>query len=211
MGSGPGGPGEARAGARLPLEGLCRVLALSLALPGLGSAAACAPHRAAPQASGDAAADGGPFDLPPADAAACTPVDKPPPDTSRPWIQIGTGLQRYDALQPCQRVPIVIGIQGGYHVWGAFRAGGFDGTGRLFEIAFSLVEAGQVVAQADYRDGIALQDGAYEYDSVLVRLVGDLVPEDVAERPATLVVHLFEAGVVDLDDSVDIVPVCCQE
>jgi hypothetical protein len=46
-----------------------------------------------------------------------------------PGVEIGTGSDHFVALADGDTVPIIHGIQGGYHVWGAVRARGVDPSG----------------------------------------------------------------------------------
>jgi hypothetical protein len=80
----------------------------------------------------------------------------------------------------------------------------------MLDIDFTLTQDGVVVAKADYQDGISLVEGTYEYTSVVVALPEDGVPEELSEIRSVLTVHLYKDGLVDLTDSVEIIPYCCE-
>jgi hypothetical protein len=44
-----------------------------------------------------------------------------PPFPAPPEMVLGTGLFRFAPILPCERLPIVHGVQGWYHVWGSVR------------------------------------------------------------------------------------------
>lgn len=58
-------------------------------------------------------------------ALACAPGAGGAADTG-PQVVIGTGREAFEALGPDGRVPLIKGIQGGFHVWTSFLAYEFD-------------------------------------------------------------------------------------
>jgi hypothetical protein len=141
------------------------------------------------------------------DIHACAP--RPPPDTTGPWMVVGTGLTEYVALDNCDHVPIVQGIQGGYHVWGALRAGGFALEPNAFvRLTLELVDDGHVVARTDYEDILPRDGGDYEYLGVTVVFVeeGGFDPTAFLGRPLLLRARVQLEGAVDVSDAVVVVP-----
>jgi hypothetical protein len=49
-----------------------------------------------------------------------------PPGASGPRVVLGTGREAFEALDSEGSVPLIKGIQGGFHVWTSFLAYGFD-------------------------------------------------------------------------------------
>ncbi len=133
----------------------------------------------------------------------------PPPDATQPFVQVGTGRRRWEALEPGQEVPIIEGIQGGFHVWGAVRGDGFGATD--VTIDFELHLDGRLVAEAHYEEPEFPRgdDGLYDYPAVAV-----IYTENAEVRRSTG--STMELSVVvtsggdRLEDSVQIVPVCCE-
>jgi hypothetical protein len=58
--------------------------------------------------------------------ALLSACDDAEPDAT-PTLELGTGEWRFEPLTPEQRVQLVAGTQGGFHVWLSMRAQGFDG------------------------------------------------------------------------------------
>ncbi len=58
-------------------------------------------------------------------ALACSD-DTESPSTSSIRVVIGTGLSEYEPLDGEPTVPLISGIQGGFHVWTSFITYGFD-------------------------------------------------------------------------------------
>lgn len=126
-----------------------------------------------------------------------------------PWVVIGTGDRRFEAITPGQVVPIIQGIQGGYHVWGAFRGGGFDSTD--LRIDFELRQGDTVVANARYTepelDGDA--EGVFDYATVAVIFIDNAEVGPSSGETLTLALELTTQGGVTLTDQTTVVPDCC--
>lgn len=61
----------------------------------------------------------------------CAAGNEPPPSAdggagARPHIELGSGYLAFEAQPPDARVPLIMGLQGGYHVWVSFVTGGFS-------------------------------------------------------------------------------------
>lgn len=146
----------------------------------------------------------------PADAEAPDPSDA---GEAGGWIELGTGARSFEALDPGQQVPIIRGIQGGYHVWGAFRGGGFD-DGEVRTL-FWLDLDGQTIARADYSDFGLPPDRrdptAFEYAGVAVIYDSNDAVQPTSGNAMTLRVEV--QSLVDgqvLRDAMQVVPVCCE-
>lgn len=131
------------------------------------------------------------------------------------WIRIGTGARQYESLSPGQRVPIIAGPQGGYHIWGGVAGSGFDPVDATME--FVLVLDGEVIGGTTYLDDLDERtdssepevDWRYEYAAVAV-IIRDEAPEDVSGRTVTMAVRLTTRDGTELTDNIDVVPDCCQ-
>ena len=127
-----------------------------------------------------------------------------------PWIQMGTGFRRFESLEPAQRIPIIAGIQGGFHVWGAFQAGGF--IGENINILFKLYLGDRHLAEADYFEYFlpVNSDDIFEYTGVSVIYFenDDVEPTSGQQMRLTLEVKT-EDGIV-LKDEMDVIPECCE-
>jgi len=135
-----------------------------------------------------------------------------------PSVSIGTGFPCLEPLGDDETVPIIMGIQGGFHVWGGFEARGLQPDG--VEIDFKLVRDGVELASASYIDDIdaaygpasgcaAAPEGAYQYAGVAVVLFFDVQPESVSGASADLSIQLRDRRGVVVSDSVRVVPECC--
>ena len=130
------------------------------------------------------------------------------PDPREPWIEIGTGASQFEPLTAGQEVPLVMGPQGGYHVWGAFRGGDFDHENLTIE--FVLVRGTtDVVAGASYIDDGDIVDGGIEYSRVTV-ILRDVEPEDISGDLAILALRVRTRDGLELRDEIEIVPICCE-
>jgi len=132
------------------------------------------------------------------------------PDAAAPWIEIGTGARRFEALEAGQEVPVIAGIQGGFHVWGGLRGGGFTGTEAVLD--FELHLGDQRLAWAEYTEPQLPKgsDGAFDYAGVAVVYARNDDVEPTSGRSMRLSVRVRDAEGVDLTDAVELVPVCCQ-
>lgn len=126
-----------------------------------------------------------------------------------PFVTIGTGTSRYETLTAGESVDIIQGPQGGYHVWGALRAGGIDPHGVTLNFGLYLGE--KLVAEAHYQDDLVatqVPEAPYEYTRVAVILIEN-DPGAVTDRPARLTVELVPADGPPLTDEVEVRPLCC--
>jgi hypothetical protein len=132
--------------------------------------------------------------------------DPPPPDLGTPFVQIGTGTQSWAPLTDGQTLRIAMGPQGGYHLWGALRAGGLNPEDTFIE--FRLVRDGVRLAESGYRDSLRAveTDGPFQYWGVAVVVIsGD--PTTIADRPARLEVTLTPQHGEPVTDAVEVVPI----
>ncbi len=148
-------------------------------------------------------------DEPDAPSPCRTPVD---PDTAvGEWLLIGGGIRSFEPIDCLEDVPIINGIQGGQHVWGGLRAGGFDTSG-VWHIDFELIQDEVVVAFATYVDTLIPEGDKVEYSAVTVILeegeghTGD----SVADREALLHLHLWNEAGASYEDEILIMPYCCE-
>ncbi len=132
---------------------------------------------------------------------------------SGPWIRIGTGSRNYAELEPGQEIPIIAGIQGGFHVWGSFIGGGFPGTEA--RIDFWLTADGTELAAAHYSEPEVRrpkESEAFEFDyggvSVVFASNDDVEPN--SGRTMVLSVRVEDGDGTVLTDEIEIVPICCE-
>ena len=108
-----------------------------------------------------------------------------------------------------QRVDLVHGPQGGYHVWGAFRGYGFDPQN--FALTFRLLDDALVVGRANYVDSIVGTASPIEYTAVTVILDEGVDPQQFTGQTLTLELELRSSDPLVLRDSVSLRPICCVE
>ncbi len=132
----------------------------------------------------------------------------PLPDAAGPWIELGTGSRRFSPLTAGQEIPVIMGIQGGFHVWGGFRSSGFPVTETLID--FILTLDGEELAAAHYLETrIDTRNGAFDYAGVAVVYARNEDVQPTSGRTMRLDVRVRDGDTV-LTDSIEIVPVCCQ-
>lgn len=138
-------------------------------------------------------------------------------DTNVPdelYVALGTGFPDYEALQgTLPELPIIEGIQGGYHVWGGFIVSGLDPDDLLID--FRLTLDGTLVATASYEDDLretVVVEGVerYAYAGVAVVFENGTDPFAVSGNTFTLSVDLTDAQGQTLTASSDIRAVCCE-
>lgn len=129
------------------------------------------------------------------------------------WIELGTGARSFEPLEAGQEVPIIAGIQGGFHVWGGFRGGGFDDSD--VELRFWLTLDGQTIARANYSEFGLPTDRSdptvFDYGGVaVVYESNDMVQRTSGEA---MVLNVEVTSLADrqvMSDSIAVVPLCCE-
>ena len=96
-----------------------------------------------------------------------------------PSAEVGTGADRFEPLTDGEAVPIIHGLQGGYHVWGAVRARNLAGDG--LHLTFTLTPVGAAWASSVRNDIVDLVSG--EHGGTAVFLPD---PDAVRGRPCQL-------------------------
>lgn len=127
-----------------------------------------------------------------------------------PWIQIGTGFRRYETLEPRQEVPIIAGIQGGFHVWGAFIGEGFDDID--VRVIYTMLLNGEVLAQADYTEFELPENsrGQFEYAGVSVIYHSNDDVEPTSGQEFLLKLRVESRDGQSFEDEIQIRPQCCE-
>lgn len=59
-------------------------------------------------------------------AACCFACGSDPGEASGARVVLGTGLEAYEPIEGEPELPVIKGIQGGFHVWTSFLAYGYD-------------------------------------------------------------------------------------
>ena len=132
------------------------------------------------------------------------------PSPEGAYLELGTGFRRFEPVTDGQEVPIIKGIQGGYHVWGSFKGRGFTGTD--ISLLFELSLEGEIIANADYFEYELPVDrsGDYLYSGVSVIYFENerVMPSSGREMSLALTVTTSDGEV--LTDEVALRPICCE-
>ena len=160
----------------------------------------------------DAASDAG--------ARADTPVG--------PSLVVGTGFPDYESVSEGDTPLFTHGPQGGFHLWGGFRAEGFNPDD--VAIDFELRHEGEVIGSAFYEDRLRDMDsdGGYLYAGVAVAVTSDfqrrlLLPEwiravldvgqssdaDFVRGPVQMWVRVDDNEGQVAEATVDVIAECC--
>lgn len=130
------------------------------------------------------------------------------PDAAMGWIELGTGFDAFEPLEDGQEVPIIAGIQGGFHIWGAIKGGDLDGS--QVTMVFELEQGGEVVGGANYVDALTTNDaGEFEYPAVAV-VFDETNPKLYDGKPTIMRIRLTDAQGQVLTDERALDPSCCE-
>ncbi|MAD61591.1 MAG: hypothetical protein CMH49_08820 [Myxococcales bacterium] len=142
-------------------------------------------------------------------------IEQPTEDMSEviivePWLRIGTGFRRYESLEDGQDVPIIAGIQGGFHVWGAFLGEGFDDID--LRVMYSMELDGEVLARADYTEFELPKNsrGEFEYAGVSVIYFENDDVERTSGEEFLLKLRIETRDGMSLEDQIVLRPQCCE-
>ena len=127
-----------------------------------------------------------------------------------PWLKIGTGFRRYESLEEGQDVPIIAGIQGGFHVWGAFLGEGFDDID--IRVIYSMELEGEALARADYTEFELPKNskGEFEYAGVSVIYFENDDVERTSGENFLLKLRIETRDGFSLEDQIVLRPQCCE-
>ena len=127
-----------------------------------------------------------------------------------PWVQIGTGFRRYESLEAGQVVPIIAGIQGGFHVWGAFIGEGFNDLD--VRVIYSMELNGEVLARADYTEFELPKNSEreFEYAGVAVIYNDNDDVERTSDQEFVLKLRVETQDGLSLEDQIRLRPHCCE-
>lgn len=129
------------------------------------------------------------------------------PTASLASVEIGTGFQSFVPVPEGQTLPIIEGIQGGFHLWGGFRAEGL--ARRNLTIEFDIEWNGESIGAASYLDDLIGESPPFEYGGVAVIFYDNDMPTQVSGETVTLSVTLRDTAGVTASDSVEVIPECC--
>lgn len=126
------------------------------------------------------------------------------------WVRIGTGFRRFESLSEGQEVPIIAGIQGGFHVWGGFIGAGFNDAD--VRVLYSLELDGEVIASADYTEFELPKNSRdeFEYAGVSVIYFRNEDVEPSSGKEMTLKLEVITLDGLSLNDEAQLTPVCCE-
>ena len=116
-------------------------------------------------------------DAPDAEPDLIEDADADLPDAAGPWFELGIGEDESIAVIPFQDAAMAQGIQGGFHVWGGFRGGGFDPIQASFEATLTTDDEERVGAVYLLRDVETNDEGILEAAGITVFLVPSVIPE----------------------------------
>jgi hypothetical protein len=119
-----------------------------------------------------------------------------------PALELGTGEWQFETMAAAQRVQLVAGTQGGFHVWLSMRAQGF--AGERLRMQLQLRSARAPVASSDL--SLAFEpneEGALEFVGWPAQLLDPWCAVDV---PLTVEVTLSDAARHSASATVEIVP-----
>jgi hypothetical protein len=126
-----------------------------------------------------------------------------------PFVEIGTGVRRYEPLEDGQTVPIIEGIQGGHHIWGGFRGDGFNPED--IEIAYALTMDGMAVGGVTYVDYVERgASGFYEYSAVSVFIDDETDPLLLDGVTLRMSMRITDVDGLVLEDDIELVAACCE-
>ena len=145
----------------------------------------------------------------------CAACDDDPETTGpdpRAWAQIGTGehIFSWEPLEAGQEVALHAGIQGGYHVWGAFKGDFFEPLeiDFLFELWAGATQVGGVHYLDEARRG---DSGAFEVSGVTVFVYNDVDVASLHGQTLRMRVEVRSTDGAHLTDEVSVVTQCCVE
>jgi len=186
------------------------------------SVAACEgaePPQWTRRAVGDAVVEDG--ERPATATDARTPPDVDAGARIEPSLELGTGFSAFAPLEADQRVDIIAGPQGGFHLWASLRTHGLR-SATTWRIECAFTRDGEVLAQANYGDRLVTPSAndptGLDYLGIAV-IFADTEPMTHDGRPGALSCRLtapddpaFDAPEVlnRLTDSIEVVPLCCK-
>lgn len=98
------------------------------------------------------------------------------PDVADAWFSLGLGEESFAPVVEGQDAFMAQGIQGGFHVWGAFQGAGFEPEGYSLEV--TLRSADTLVGAVFYDRALETNDaGDFEAVAVTVFIAPEVIPE----------------------------------
>lgn len=143
--------------------------------------------------------------------AGCDDDAHPPVDTEPASVVLGTGEDptRYQALEDQQQVWITAGLQGGYHIWGSFKADHVEPLN--LNMRFGLFDGDRQIGAADYVDEVRRgPTGSFEYGGVTVFLWDDTPPASIDGRPIRMTLEIEDTRGRVASDARTVIPRCCE-
>ncbi len=123
------------------------------------------------------------------------------------YVEVGTGFPSYVAVSGGDTLPIIEGIQGGFHLWGGFEVSGLEPQDLTIE--FDLIWNGERIGGASYTDELWGDADPYLYGGVAVIFSDNELPMQVSGETVTVSVRLEDRTGVVVSDSVEVIPECC--
>lgn len=144
-------------------------------------------------------------------AGGCDDGGEAPIDTAPASVVLGTGEHptEYAPLADQQEVWITAGLQGGYHIWGSFKAEHVEPLN--LNMRFGLFDGDRQIGAADYVDEVRRgPTGSYEYGGVTVFLWDDTPPASIDGRPIRMTLEIEDARGRTASDARTVIPRCCE-
>lgn len=126
---------------------------------------------------------------------------------SESYVVIGTGFPSYVSVTDGDTLPIIEGIQGGFHLWGGFEVSGLQPQDLTIE--FVLEWNGERIGGASYTDDLWGDADPYEYGGVAIIFNDNDLPTQVSGEAVTVSVRLEDTTGVVVSDSAEVIPECC--
>jgi hypothetical protein len=123
------------------------------------------------------------------------------------YVAIGTGFPSYIPVSDGDTLPIIEGIQGGFHLWGGFEVSGLEPIGLTIE--FDLEWNGESIGGASYTDELSGDSNPFDYGGVAIIFSDNELPTQVSGQTVTVSVRLEDTAGVVVSNSVEVIPECC--
>jgi hypothetical protein len=124
-------------------------------------------------------------------------------ETGPPIVEIGTGVTAFESLEERQPIPLVPGAQGGFHLWIAVRAQGFDPKEVSVDVVSYPLEAERPRQTTHHLLDLPAQDG-WLVRSGLVQVLS--LPECYQDREVVVSVEATDSAGRSAHDERVVVP-----
>ena len=125
-------------------------------------------------------------------------------------FELGVGIETFSKFDNGQELWFIPGFQGGFHVWGAIKAGDVDPVDIL--MTFELYQDDQLLGGRILPSNLQCDEDqrGYQYVGVPVELHFRKKPTDVVAKEMEMRVTLTERDGTEHVDSLTFMPRCCE-